>query len=256
MSEETERLGARGAVALILCFAAGAVDAVGYLVLDHILLTHMSGNTVEAAINATRQDWSAALRHLWPIVMFAVGLVLSGLLHELGKRRGFPSLRIALLGEAVLLLALWGLGVFVFPDGRRAEGFAHYVLTGLGALAMGLQNASLTHVGPLTVYTTHITGTLTKFGSSLVEAISWIMMARRQQPRPRWRELLRRGSRKKQGFGVLLMGGLWLCFLSGGTAGALAWLSWGLGALGVPLLLVLAVVSYDLYHPLQERVRS
>lgn len=242
-------------MALALCFAAGAVDAVGSLLLNRILLANMSGNTIDVAINATRRDWSAALRHLWPIAMFALGLVLSGLFYELGKRRGFNSLRLALLGESVLLLALWGLGISVFRDGSRTGGLGYHVLAGLGALSMGLQNASLTHVGPLTVYTTHITGTLTKFGESLVEAISWMMTARRQLPRPRWRELLRQGLRHKEGLSVLLMGGLWMCFLLGGTTGALAWLSWELGALGVPLLLLLAVMLYDWRHPLQGGAR-
>lgn len=255
MIEETERAGARGAVALVLCFVAGAVDAVGYLLLNHTMLAHMSGNTLDLAVDATRQEWSAALRHLWPVAMFVLGLVLSGLFHELGKRRGFSSLRVALLGEAALLLAVWVLAASVFTGGDRAAGLAYYVLAGLGALAMGLQNASLTHVGPLTVYTTHITGSLTKFGESLVEAISWLMTARRQQPRPRLGELLRQGMRKKQGVAVLLMGGLWLCFLWGGVAGALAWWRWDLGALGVPLILLFAVVLYDWRSPLQGGAR-
>ncbi len=42
------------------------------------------------------------------------------------------------------------------------------------AFAMGIQTATLTHFGTLNVYTTFVTGTLTKFAESLSESLFWI----------------------------------------------------------------------------------
>ncbi|MGH7090814.1 MAG: DUF1275 family protein, partial [Stellaceae bacterium] len=60
----------RIAVAVMLTFAAGYVDAVGWLVLNRVFTAQMSGNTVLVAVNAVAGDSAAAARQAFTIGMF------------------------------------------------------------------------------------------------------------------------------------------------------------------------------------------
>ncbi len=50
---------------------------------------------------------------------------------------------------------------------------AYFTLVALLAFAMGVQTATLTHVGALTIYTTFVTGTLTKLTESFTRVLFW-----------------------------------------------------------------------------------
>jgi uncharacterized membrane protein YoaK (UPF0700 family) len=81
-------------------------------------------------------------------------------------------------------------------------------------LAMGLQNATLTHFGPLTVRTTHVTGTLSNLADELVQYLVWFKA--HAGSAGRFSHAVR-ASRAQPSFRAA-------CFL------ASAWLSYGAGA--------------------------
>src|SRR6202044_3318427 len=49
----------------------------------------------------------------------------------------------------------------------------YFALVALLAFAMGIQTATLTHIGALTIYTTFVTGTLTKLTESFTRVLFW-----------------------------------------------------------------------------------
>src|SRR5215510_12110679 len=57
---------------------------------------------------------------------------------------------------------------------RSEAGWTYYLLVALPSMAMGLQNATLTHFGPLTIRTTHVTGTLSNLADELVQYLVWL----------------------------------------------------------------------------------
>ena len=123
----------------------------------------------------------------------------------------------------------------------------------LGALAMGMQNASLRRVGPFSVFTTHITGTLTRLSESFVSLVFWVHDTRRRQPRVPWGALVRLGRGEKTVRETFFMGGLWLMFLLGAAAGAVLERRFGLSSLAVPMALLLAMALHDGPHPIAPR---
>lgn len=135
-------------------------------------------------------------------------------------------------------------------------GVSFHLLIGLGALAMGMQNASLRRVGPFSVFTTHITGTLTRFGEACAELVFWVRERRRQQPPVSWRELGRFGRKEKKVHEVFFMGGLWLMFLLGAVSGAVLQRRFGLFSLLAPVAVILEIAIHDGLHPINPRGES
>jgi uncharacterized membrane protein YoaK (UPF0700 family) len=246
MEKRPEVLRHQGLTTLILSLSAGMVDAIGSLRLGQVLLANMSGNTVQAGIHGAAGAWSGALRYLWPVATFLVGLVVTGVVHEEGRRRRLNWMRTVLLVEALLLAALVALGT-MWTGGAGAP---TPLLVALGAGAMGMQNASLTHAAGVSVFTTHVTGTLTRLGQSLVASIFWMRDTRLRAPHLRWAEWARLAAAKQVVREAGLMAGLWTTFLLGAVLGALAYRAWGLSALLLPCG-VLVVMAADLRrHPL------
>jgi uncharacterized membrane protein YoaK (UPF0700 family) len=122
-------------------------------------------------------------------------------------------------------------------------------LTILAAGAMGLQNASLTHVGSLTVTTTHVTGTLLQFAEGFMRYLFWLYDHTLGRFPRRWGAVLRVSPRKRAWRAAGLMGAMWIGYFVGAVLGAL-WLSkWGMSALIGPLSVVCLFILSDLCWP-------
>ncbi len=237
--------------AWLLSFNAGMVDAIGYLQLGQILLANMSGNTVQVGMAGSAGAWGEALRNLWPVPTFLTGLVVTGLVHEVGRRRRLNWLWTVLLVEALLLASLAALGTT--RTGRA--GAPTLLLVALGAVAMGMQNASLTHAAGFSIFTTHVTGTLTRFGQSLVAFIFWVRDLHRRAPHRSWAEWARLAAGEREVREAGLMGGLWTMFLLGTALGAAAHRPWGLAALLLPCGLLFVMALHLRRRPLPPRER-
>jgi uncharacterized membrane protein YoaK (UPF0700 family) len=103
-----------------------------------------------------------------------------------------------------------------------------------------VQNTSLRTAGILTAYTTHVTGTVTRFGESTV---AWLLAVR--EPR---------GTAGESGRDALMSVALWSGFLLG--AAFAAFLQSRVQALGFvfPLAIVLMIGVVDLVAPLAKTV--
>jgi uncharacterized membrane protein YoaK (UPF0700 family) len=240
----------RIAVALILSLVAGFVDVFSYLVLSGVYTATMSGNTVLIAVHGAAGQVATAWLYATTIAAFVIGLMVSSIAIEIGLRHGISRvLALALTLEAACLavIALWGVPLVANgAAGMTLEPRAPlYLLVGLSAIAMGTQNTSLRMAGILTIFTTHVTGTLTRFGEQLVNygfALSDRLRRRAVTPAPAF--TLRQAA---------FSAALWFAFLTGaGTASTLT-PRWGAAAaLGIPIALLALVAGIDLLRPLAK----
>lgn len=233
------------AVAFLLTFAAGLVDIVGYLGIFRLFTAHMTGTTVQLARDASGGNWAGVRAAAAVVASFFIGSVFGRAMIQVGSRmrlRRVASVTLAL--EAALVLGT----AYSAVDGRLvlASAMQSDLRIAILASAMGLQTATLTGIGPLTVHTTFVTGMLNK----LAQFISRIAF--------RTYDFFHRGSidaeaavaqkdDKQQAIFVFL---IWSLYLSGALAGSWLYRPWGLRTLYFAVALLLAVIAIDQFHPL------
>ncbi|SFU73211.1 Uncharacterized membrane protein YoaK, UPF0700 family [Methylobacterium sp. 174MFSha1.1] len=197
---------------LLLTAAAGYVDAVGFLRLDGLYTSFMSGNSTQFAVSLAQAGHPVA----WEIGLLFVSFLAGGFCGSL------VSLRVpgrwgpaAVLGvEAALLVLALALAVSPAPG----------PVAPLLAAAMGAQNAALRRSAGFRPGVTFVTGTLFSLSHTLAQAATRIGPA----------------------FGWVPDACTWLALVGGAVAGGLAYRGYGLEALVVPvtgvgLVLALAV---------------
>lgn len=232
---------ALAAVATLLSATAGYVDAIGYVLLAHVYVANMSGNTIAFGRGIAHGDLGEAAARVWPIVVFTVGLFLSELLYEVAVRHNRPSGAAWTLGLEAIVLAIYM--ALPFSAAPAAYGWSYYVPVALLALAMGLQNATLIRVGASSLYTTHITGNLTRLAREGAHALLWIATGHSRKGRTE--EDDRRAARR-----VGLMAGLWMSYTVGAVAGSLAVGRWGRLGAWAALAALLVLIAVDLLRPI------
>lgn len=127
----------------LLCGIAGFVDAVGYVDLGGVFAANMTGNTVMLAMSAAHGDWANTLIYVVTLASFSAGVAVAYLLEA-------EHLRVPLLIEALLITA-----VALVAPGKTT---ALIMLAG----AMGLQAASMTRFGTVTISTVVVTSVIVR----------------------------------------------------------------------------------------------
>jgi uncharacterized membrane protein YoaK (UPF0700 family) len=184
--------------ALLLNWVAGYVDLIGWVVFLGLYTANMTGNVVAIGRAATQGGAIEAARRATPVLAFFGGLFCAALWHA---RRRLSRLPLAL--EAMLLLGL-----------AFASTPLPIWVAAVPAFAMGLQNATLTRAGRLSVRTTHVTGTI----SRLAESVAQLVRTHRRRTRLR----------------VAFLSGLLAAYLAGAICGTVALAAFGLRALLAP----------------------
>jgi uncharacterized membrane protein YoaK (UPF0700 family) len=160
----------RAALLLWLTWAAGNVDAISYLGLDHVFTAMMTGNTVLLGLAVGQGDVFAALRSMLALGGFLAGVALGAVIVETGGlREEWPPAVTAALALEALALGIFAV-IWHLAGPERGAGIVA-VLIGLSGLAMGIQSAAVRRLGVPGIATTYITGTLT---SLVVDLIGWL----------------------------------------------------------------------------------
>jgi len=209
-----------------LAFVAGMINAMGYLGFRHQAVTHMTGTTSILGIVAVQGDLGDVLHFGVMLLAFVAGCALSGFIVgdsalRLGRRYG-----VALAIESALLF----LAVPLLHQQNDAGLW-------LAAAASGLQNAMAATYSGAVVRTSHVSGIVTDLGMFLGH---WM-----------------RGD-KPDGRRVRLYGALFIGFLGGGVASALAFPYWQERTLLAPAVLTGCVgIAYAAYrHWLGARAQA
>ena len=229
-----------------MAWAAGFVDAACWLIIDSVYTSHMTGNTAAYARSVAQGSWSQATLYGWVIVPFMLGLVYSAAMIKAARRADIhSSFAVALGTEIVALVAFIGLVVRTRPQGVGIEYFA----LSLPAAAMGIQTVTVTKINGLRVYTTYVTGSLSKCAEAVVDFGFWLRDRTRGRSWKRVKLTLRLAPRNKRLQHVLLTGGLWAGFFGGAVCGVLTQGRFGPYCLLAPVGVLVVAVGVDLFRP-------
>jgi uncharacterized membrane protein YoaK (UPF0700 family) len=241
------RSGGQIYIAGFLTWIAGFVDAVGFLALVQIYTANMSGNSVAIGVRLWEQDWMEAARRICPVVVYVIGLFMGRILLEIAGRARIRSIAAGAFGlEILILLPASFAHSLSHSQSASAEDFA---LIGLLSLAMGLQNATLTHFSSLTLHTGFVTGTLVKMVEQFTKYITWLY-DEVIQPRFAFVDLLSRSIHQKNFRTGALLAAVWTAYVLGAFCGAAghSWLNLKSLYIAMGGLLMLALI--DLQTPL------
>ena len=242
--------GQKFAIALSLAAIGGFVDAVGYIALFQIFTANMSGNSVHIGMYLGQFDLSGLTRPACAISAFVAGMVLTRIAIEIATRIGVRRIASFTLSAEVVLLLLFAQATPRMHLGQIVDlqSPVYFALVAMLAFAMGVQTVTLTHVGPLTVYTTFVTGTLTKFAESFTEAIFWIYDRVRQSRA--LSEVARLAAKQQDVQHAALLAAAWVCYLAGAALGTLAKYRWELRAMYFPVAVLVLFVLVDRFRPI------
>jgi uncharacterized membrane protein YoaK (UPF0700 family) len=125
-------------------------------------------------------------------------------------------------------------------------------LTGVSALAMGLQNATITKISGAEIRTTHVTGVITDLGLESVQLFYWWLGRLRGRRWARAGRILRISQRHPTALRLLLLASIIGSFLLGVAAGTFAFDHTGGISLLLPILFLLWIVYVDYRSPIAD----
>jgi uncharacterized membrane protein YoaK (UPF0700 family) len=148
MSAASSRLTAtRNELLLALAFAAGYVDALGYLRLRRVFTANMTGNTVLLGIAIAQLDGDAAIRSSLALAGFLAGAGVGAWIVERDHSKGlWPRAVMLALTLEWLILVAFALGWQLASDALPAAAPTAALIV-LSAPAMGIQSAAIHRLG-------------------------------------------------------------------------------------------------------------
>jgi len=241
--------GGKFGVALSLTAIGGFVDAVGYIVLFQVFTANMSGNSVHIGIFLGQHDWPDLLRPFCAVAAYVLGMLLTRVAIEIAGRAGPKRIASATLAAEAVLLLLLARATPALYLGHMVDlhSPAYFTLVALLAFAMGVQTATLTHIGALTIYTTFVTGTLTKFAESLTRALFWTYDEVLQHGMS---HIVRVWRQQKDVRETAMLLAIWSCYVLGAAAGAVMEHGWELRALYLPVVVLIGFIVVDQLRPI------
>ena len=233
--------------ALALTFVAGFVDIAGLITVFDVFTAHMTGTTVRLGQHLQQEDWRQAAIMGTALAAFVIGSVVGRVMIEIGSRSAIRSIGSVTLAIEAALLA----GVMVV--GTRAVGLHPRSLAAVCSLlvllagAMGLQTATVTRIGALTVHTTFVTGMLNKLAQLISHLLfrSYDLHAAAPSRKAELRDQRHNISRQAK-----FLFFVWLLYLTGAFIGT--WLTdrWSFESLLIPCCILVIVIAVDQARPL------
>ncbi len=244
-------LGPRGKVttALFLTSVGGFVDAVGYIALFEVFTANMSGNSVHVGMYLGQRNWLQLLRPFCAIVSYVVGMALTRITVEIAGRKGIRRIASFTLAVEAVLLILFARATPAMHLGQVVDltSPTYFTLVALLAFAMGVQTGTLTHIGALTIYTTFVTGTLTKLTESFTRALFWGYDQLRQT---KISDVVRLAPRQRDVQEGAMLASTWSCYVIGAAIGTISKQRWELRALYIPVVVLAIFIVVDLFRPI------
>jgi uncharacterized membrane protein YoaK (UPF0700 family) len=238
-------------LAITLAWVAGYTNIITLLACG-IVTSHVSGTTSNFGKDLFSGSWASAGFAAFLLTCFFCGAGISGFSTELGRRRGWESIFVlpmvieaAFLATFAILLLLSGP-----PGGERTP--REFILVGLAAAAMGLQNATITQISRGQVRTTHVTGVLTDLGQEFVQYCWWLLDRPRNHIHDKSSGNGNHGTDHATGRRLLLLAAIFFFFATGAGLGTLMYTWRAPAAMFVPVLFLIWIVYQDITTPIAE----
>ena len=195
--------------AILVTTANGFLDAYTYITRGHVFANVQTGNVILFAIDLSHGNWGSTLRHLWPILAFLVGVLLSAhiksgrvdnlVTHPMRWTMGIQAVAFATVG---------------FVPATVPDSFVTVPISFLAAMQFTLFRS----IGDLTYIAVATTGNLMR----VMEAGYSVVVDKNDASRLAFR----------------VYGALSATFAGGAVLGAFASLYWGIHAVWVPAALL------------------
>jgi uncharacterized membrane protein YoaK (UPF0700 family) len=149
-------------LAWVLAVTGGFVDTAGFLGLDGLFCSHITGNLVLAGTRLAVLDTEDALVRLIMLPVFVLATAATMLFIRRRSQRGHHVLSACLLLEGVVLALFMGVCMYLIPDAGQEITDRVQMVTGcLGVVAMAVQNTMMRELLPQLAPTTVMTGNIT-----------------------------------------------------------------------------------------------
>jgi uncharacterized membrane protein YoaK (UPF0700 family) len=252
LSAEAYSFRQKSRLAISLSWIAGYTNIVALLVTGHVVshmtVSHMTGNTTVFSSAIAARNWKDAEKIGAVIGSFLGGAVLSSFITETAHRRGAASKYVLPMAVEAVLLAILGLWLARLTEASLFPGLGFACLA---ALAMGLQNATITRISDAEIRTTHVTGVITDLGLESVQfAFWWRDKIRFQKTLARFGRTLYLTRRHPTFLRLLLLTSILGSFGFGAIAGTIALAHLPQLAMLAPVLFLLWIIVSDWRQPI------
>jgi uncharacterized membrane protein YoaK (UPF0700 family) len=237
------------AVALVLTFVSGLVDIVGFLGVFALFTAHVTGTTVHLGQSIVQGKFDEVIGALAIVVAFFLGSLFGRAIIEAGARHRIRRVATITLAIEAAMLAIVAVARASFGHAVAATSGPPalvYLYLTLLAGAMGLQTATLTGVGPLTVHTTFVTGMVNK----LAQLVSRILFRGYDFLRGREKTAEKQAAQSAESEQAIFIFSIWVCYVLGAVGGTASFMRWGIRALFVAVAGLLIAMIADAFSPL------
>ncbi|HEY2589563.1 MAG TPA: DUF1275 family protein [Tepidisphaeraceae bacterium] len=215
-------------------------------------VSNMTGNVTALAKSTAEGSRPGVLLFGLPWASFLFGAMASAVLTETARRRGSASKYVLPLAiEAVLLTGVMLAIRASYPLGH-ASLMPGLAIGCVAAMAMGLQNATITRISGAVVRTTHLTGVTTDLGLEGIQYLLWFRDRTLGRGWPRTTRMIRVSHRHPEFQRVCLLATIFGSFLFGAVAGMTIFLHAPTYALAAPVGFLLWMIYIDWRTPIAD----
>jgi uncharacterized membrane protein YoaK (UPF0700 family)/anti-anti-sigma regulatory factor len=235
-------------LAISLSWVGGYTNVIAFMACGSFV-SHVTGTTTLIGHHLISGDTRGALFAAFLWLTFLGGAIASAIMTETARRRGIASKYILPIVVEALLLTFFSIALHAHHHQSLGD---LYFTAGLAALAMGMQNATITKISGAIVRTTHLTGVTTDLGIEAVAFCLWLWDRLRGR---RWRRAgraLRVSQRHPNLQRVALLASIFGSFLLGASIGTAAYLKWSEFAMSLPVLFLCWIIFVDWQKPIAD----
>lgn len=232
-------------LAISLAWVAGYVNTAAVLTCG-VVTSHVTGHASALGREVAQRAWTDAALMAALIGAFFVGALASGFALEIGRQRGWSSIYVLPATMEIALLSAFAIGVRLHDVGTTEAGGSLWWMTTVAAVAMGVQNATITRISSGVVRTTHLTGIVTDLGHESAQlAVIRRFFGRGMRPAgdaprgPSWQR-------------IFLLASILGSFILGSACGAWVYLEIPRWSMLAPILLLCWIVVADAMTPICE----
>ncbi|HSU65452.1 MAG TPA: DUF1275 family protein [Tepidisphaeraceae bacterium] len=238
-------------LAISLSWVGGYTNVVLYAFVGEFV-SNMTGN-VTALAKSTAEGTPRGIFAFGSMVLaFLFGAATSAVMTESARRRGSASKYVLPLAVEAILLTVVLLGIRRYYPITGAGVMPGLAIGWVAAIAMGLQNATITKISGAVVRTTHLTGVITDLGLEGIQYLLWFRDRLIGRGWPRAARMIRVSYRHPEFQRVALLATILGSFLFGALAGMLAFLHLPTLALAAPVVFLCWMIYVDWRTPIAD----